>query len=50
MDERREARYKALKLSLEYFKGTGASDTDIELKAEKFYNYITTGRLTRNRY
>lgn len=48
--ERNEARAKALRLAIEFFKDRNVSDTDMELQADKFYNYITTGRLTRRRY
>ena len=52
MDERKEARVAALRLAIEYSKVMeyAPSDTDLELRADKFYNYITTGRLTRGRY
>jgi hypothetical protein len=50
MDERKECRVAALRLAIQYFHDRNVSDTDIELQADKFYNYITTGRLTRGRY
>lgn len=50
MDERKEARVAALRLAVKYYEDRNVSDTDLELQADKFYNYITTGRLTRRGY
>ena len=49
MEARQEARAKALRLAIEYFRDRNVSDTDMELQADKYYNYITTGRLVSRR-
>ena len=47
LNHNEEVNLHALRLALDYYRGTGASDTDIELKADKFKRYLATGRMSR---
>lgn len=40
-----EARATALRLAIEYYRGSGASRLSLESMANYFYNYMTLGKM-----
>jgi hypothetical protein len=45
LSHQEEINLRALKLALEFYREHNVSDTDIELKADKYKKYITRGTM-----